>query len=68
MNISSFKNNQQNQQQPEDQSQQPQEDKKVYRYRAKCNCVVGGVYRREGDIIVSDKKLEVPHFEPVEEL
>ena len=56
-----------NSQPPAQQNQQQQEDKKVYRYRAKCNCVVGGVYRREGDIIVSEKKLEVPHFEPVEE-
>jgi len=46
---------------------QSQIDGITYHYRAKCNCVVNGVYRREGDIIISEKKLEVPHFEPEED-
>jgi len=41
---------------------------RVYRYRCKCDCTFGGDYHREGDIITSEEKLEVPHFEPVEEI
>jgi len=54
--------------QPSQQQTQPPADlvTKAFRYRCKCDCTFGGDYHRQGDIIVSDKKLEVPHFEPVE--
>ena len=44
----------------------PAVELRTFRYRCKCDCTFGGDYHRQGDIIVSDKKLEVPHFEPVE--
>jgi len=64
MGIFKSNNEQQNQQQ-----KQPLADKetKAYRYRCKCDCTFGGDYHREGDIITSWQKLEVPHFEPVED-
>jgi len=45
----------------------PAEEKaKVYRYRCKCDCTFGGDYHKEGDIITSEEKLEVPHFQILE--
>ena len=43
------------------------EKTKIYKYRAVRNCVVDGIYRREGEIIFLAEKSEVPHFEFVEE-
>jgi len=64
MGVFNNNNGQQNQQQT-----QPPADKetKTYRYCCKCDCTFGGDYHRKGDIITSVEKLEVPHFEPVED-
>jgi len=53
--------------------QDPTEGKKVdspvkgFKYRVKCNCVVDGVYRKEGEIVVCTEKSEVPHYSLIEE-
>lgn len=44
---------------------------KVFKYRANKNCVIEGVYRKEGEIVILGKETVIPHLElvlePVEE-
>jgi len=40
---------------------------KLFKYRCKCDCTYGGELHREGDTFTTAEKLEVPHFELVEE-